>query len=639
MGGRPTPPGLVALYLRLSAWLVPTFLVLAVIGLTALSRHVVTNVERGVTARVGNLSARVASGLELMGDQFWQDGAVARATGQQLILTLMSDPAIECAELAPPGGTPILRAPQGLGCHARVEGETLTLPVYFEGDTDLRIVWKLDEVALARTRQRELSMVILLFGLMVALLTNWLAFRVIIGRPLHDLVSRVERARVEAEHSALHDALTGLPNRRYLDETLTARCAGDAEVTVLHLDLDGFKPINDTLGHAAGDRVLRHVADSLRKLAAGGEMVARTGGDEFVILAAPGQGIAEAARLADRLIARLSHPIEFEEEHCRVGASVGIASTGADADRGALSGGRRTLTADELLSNADIALYKAKAQGRGRWVAFGPEMRSEAEARRRIADELYEALDRCEFVAHYQPQYDPGGTRIVGLEALARWQHPRRGLLLPADFIEIAEEVALVDQIDQQILRRAIADIAVWQAAGHTVPTVAVNVSAKRLNSPGLMQDLHCMKIPHGQIAFEVLETAYLDRAAGTVLWNLDGLADMGIEIEIDDFGTGRASIASVLALRPARLKVAREIVQAFADEGANRALLSAIVGMGNSLGVGLVAEGVETDAQFRMLAGMGFEKLQGFAFSPARPSDDIAAMLAASAEAQRASG
>jgi len=255
------PSRVLNLYLRLSAWLIPTFLICALIGLHVLSKHVVSDVEQRVSLRIGNLSARIAGGLERISDELQAEDALKALSAEQIMLTLMSDPAIRCAELRDPASTDaLIEVPVGLGCQSSAADKDTTVPVWFDQDADLFVRWTDAEVAAARQRQRELSMMILVFGLMVALLTNYLALRVIIGKPLNELIGRIKEAKTNAEFNAMHDSLTGVGNRRNLDEVLRDRFlrAGwqNDTVTVLHIDLDGFKTINDTLGHAAGDHVL-----------------------------------------------------------------------------------------------------------------------------------------------------------------------------------------------------------------------------------------------------------------------------------------------------------------------------------------------------------------------------------------------
>lgn len=616
------PSRVLNLYIKLSAWLIPTFVICALVGLHLLSSHIVSDVEHRVSMRIGNLTGRIASGLERVSDEVYSDDVLRQISAEQIMLTLMSDPAIMCAELVRPGETAaMLEVPVGLGCHSGLIEKTTSLPVYFDGDADLNVSWSDGEVEAARQRQREISMVILVFGLLVALTTNWLAFRVIIGKPLNDLINRIEDARNKAEFNALHDSLTEIANRRHLDEVLEerferARRYSD-EVILLHIDLDGFKAINDTLGHAAGDFVLKHIANNLKALSTQGEFVARIGGDEFVMVLENNFGLKRAKELANQIIEMAGSPVDYQGDVCRLGASIGIACANHQNTSS-------TFSPDRILMDSDIALYSAKRGGRGKYAVFSPEMRKEVEHRKTLGDELVVALEKDEFFCHYQPQFDPTGQTILGLEALVRWQHPRHGVIYPGEFLSIAEELNIMDQIDLKVLQMAITDIPEFEARGLPIPKMSVNISSSLLRSPEFLTALNAMELPCDRLVFEVLETIFLEKMTETEKWNIDGIHELGIELEIDDFGTGHASISSVLSLGPARLKVAREIVNAFTEEQDQKPLLEAVAALGRALNVGLIAEGVETEKHMQSLNEMGFEKLQGFALCKPAAFDEI---------------
>ena len=616
------PSRVLNLYLRLSAWLIPTFLICALVGLHVLSKHVVSDVEQRVSLRIGNLSARIAGGLERISDEIASEQALRALSAEQIMLTLMSDPAIRCAELRDPStSTALIEVPVGLGCQSSSANKDTTVPVWFDQDADLLVRWTDEEVAAARQRQRELSMIILVFGLMVALLTNYLAFRVIIGKPLNELISRIEEAKTNAEFNAMHDSLTGVGNRRNLDEVLRARFLRarrqDDTITVLHIDLDGFKTINDTLGHAAGDHILRHVSDLLEDCANEHEFVGRIGGDEFVIVLEINSVLGRDIEVAQNVISRVRQPIEFDGETCRIGASVGIA-------RSHRKDGAETFTPERILMDSDIALYAAKRAGKGQYAIFHSDMRKDVEHRKSVADDLIEAIETRQFVSFYQPQFDSTGQKVVGLEALVRWQHPEHGILPPSEFIELAEEMNLADQIDMQVLEQALLDLAVTDQHGMDLPKIAVNISSTWLRSPKFLEKLKSVNIPRSRLVFEVLETVCLDELTDVQKENIAGMHDMGIELEIDDFGTGHASISGVLALQPSRLKVAREIVNAFAEEDDQKSLMEAVVALGRALGVGLIAEGVETQKHVESLRELGFESLQGYALSRPKPLEKV---------------
>src|SRR5690606_23881217 len=421
----------------------------------------------------------------------------------------------------------------------------------------------------------------------------------------------LETAKARIEHNAMHDPLTGLPNRRYLDHLLemhtkrSVRSGG--HVSILHIDLDRFKQINDTLGHAAGDAMLVHASEVLKASVRPTDFVARIGGDEFVILCIGEKSDGDLRVMAERIIAAMRKPVSYQGHECRFGVSIGIA--GGDVLHAAPR---------QLLVNADIALYRAKREGRNRAEFFSEQLQAEIVTAKRVADDLLAALENDEFVAFYQPQVDARTLDIVGMEALARWRHPIKGLLAPDRFMAIAEELNVVANIDRLILEQALAPHRERQAAGPDVPRVSVNVPARRRGGERLIDTLKALDIAPGTVSFELVESIYLDERDSLVSWNIDQIKDLGIDIEIDDFGTGYASIVSLLQLRPNRLKIDRQLVMPITESAEQRRLVASIVEIGASLGIEAIAEGVETHAHAAILAEMGCAALQGYAI--ARP-------------------
>jgi len=429
-------------------------------------------------------------------------------------------------------------------------------------------------------------------------------------------------AKARIEHTALHDSLTGLPNRRYLDEKLEIRSALQEDETrrlaLLHIDLDRFKQINDTLGHAAGDAMLVHAALILKNNVRSSDFLARVGGDEFVVMCMLDGADREAdgkylAGLADRIIREMRRPVLYEGHECRFGVSVGIA-TESDAS----TDPRR------LLVNADIALYRAKSRGRNRYQFFNEALQAEIVTTKRIADEILSGLEQKQFVAFYQPQFDAATLAVTGVEALVRWRHPTDGLLGPDAFLKIAEELNVVSTIDRMILEQALADFEDWSGAGLSVPRVSVNVSARRLHDEELIRSLRRLDIKPGTVAFELVESIFLDDNDAFINWNVEQIKELGIDIEIDDFGTGYASIVSLLKLKPRRLKIDRQLVMPVAKSSAQRHLVESIIEIGKSLGIEVIAEGVETMEHARLLKKLGCHGLQGHAFAPAMSSEEL---------------
>ncbi|MEL6979042.1 MAG: EAL domain-containing protein [Pseudomonadota bacterium] len=435
----------------------------------------------------------------------------------------------------------------------------------------------------------------------------------------------LEALRSAAEHDALHDGLTGLSNRRGFErriEALSAAARGaNGGVALLHIDLDRFKEINDTLGHAAGDEVLRHVGRVLREEAGPTDVVARIGGDEF-ILARKSDGRRDAlSDLAARIIDRLSRPVSLSGESCQFGASIGI-GIGIVCEAG------EELDASRLMANADIALYRAKELGRGRYEFFSEDLRDSLESQKSLSDDLILGLERSEFFPYYQPQVDPTSGRLVSVEALARWRHPERGVLGPATFLPIAARLKLTDQIDRAIQNQALKDLAHWDEIGVHVPKLSLNVSSDRLRDPELLELARSGATPRGRVAFELLETMFSDQLDEPARFAVDALQEAGIAIEIDDFGTGHASLLALVSLSPARLKIARELAQPALVSPQHRALVQSVCEIARSLEIGVTAEGVETEAQRVALAELGCDRMQGFFFARPMPADALVESL-----------
>ncbi|WP_027666667.1 bifunctional diguanylate cyclase/phosphodiesterase [Rhizobium leguminosarum] len=426
----------------------------------------------------------------------------------------------------------------------------------------------------------------------------------------------LELAKNRIEHNSLHDPLTALANRRKLDialENLTQDGRQQRQkFSILHIDLDRFKDINDTLGHAAGDAMLVHASKVLAKNVRGSDIVARIGGDEFVILALDVDD-KDMAQLSTRIIEEMRLPIDFQGFSCRCGVSIGIAlANGIHVD------------ARKVLINADIALYRAKSMGRNRFEFFNHNLQADIINTKRTADEILAGIDNGEFTAWYQPQFCARTMELTGVEALVRWNHPSKGWLAPDKFLRIADEINVVQMLDRIVLETALRDKMRWTARGIAVPKVSVNVSARRLHDGSLLESLADLHIRPGEISFELVESIFLDESEDVVSQNLERIKALGIDIEIDDFGTGHTSIVSLLKLKPKRLKIDRQLVQPIVNASQERALVSSIIEIARSLGVETVAEGVETAAHAALLRDLGCDILQGYAFSRPLSFDDF---------------
>jgi diguanylate cyclase (GGDEF)-like protein/PAS domain S-box-containing protein len=429
----------------------------------------------------------------------------------------------------------------------------------------------------------------------------------------------LELTKNRIEYNALHDPLTGLANRRKFDRELDALTAlakvSRPRFTILHLDLDRFKEINDTLGHAAGDAMLVNAAEVLRRHVNYTDLVARIGGDEFVVLLRDVVDQQTAADLAARIIKEMNIPYDFEGFTCRFGVSIGIAAS-------------QSIKADarKILIDADLALYEAKRKGRNRYEFFTQSLQANIVTSRRVADELLTALERDEITAFYQPQFCAATMELVGAEALVRWHHPEKGILPTSTFLKVAEDLSIMAQIDKIVLDCALRDRMRWAAMGVVVPKISVNVSSKRLHDADLVQSLQGLSITPGSISFELVESIFLDENDDAVTSNIENIKALGIDVEIDDFGTGHTSIISLLKIKPKRLKIDRQLVMPIIESSRERALVKSIIEIARSLGVGTVAEGVETQAHADILRDLGCDLLQGYAFAHPLSSDDFAA-------------
>ena len=429
----------------------------------------------------------------------------------------------------------------------------------------------------------------------------------------------LERAQEQLEHDSRHDALTDLGNRRMLDLIKSRHRGGPA--AVLHVDLDRFKQLNDTFGHSAGDAVLQHVAQILRKHCPSDGLVTRIGGDEFIILVRSAQTEQSLSALATSLIDDIDTPIGHHGHICRITASIGVASgTFSPDDQG-------------LFDSAGLALHKAKSLGRSRVAFYSPDLSDRAAVRRSIIQCLTMVLERGEITCHYQPQFEAKTLKLVGLEALIRWDHPERGVLMPDSFLPVAEEMGVITQLDQYLLEMAVCDLQHWGDMGIDAPRISVNVSANRLRDPQLCDLLRSMNLPRGRFSFELLESTFLDGNDGVLTRNIEAIKEMGIDIEIDDFGTGHASIISLQQVLPKRLKIDRQLIGPVISSSKQRDLVRTIIEIGRMQDTDIVAEGVETWAHVRALQDLKCDILQGYVLSRPLARDQMVAFFRKLAE------
>ncbi|MGD0404045.1 MAG: EAL domain-containing protein [Candidatus Acidiferrales bacterium] len=431
----------------------------------------------------------------------------------------------------------------------------------------------------------------------------------------HD-VSEARAMSIQMSHSAQHDIVTNLPNRLLLNDRISqsialARRQG-RPIAVLFLDLDHFKEINDSLGHAAGDKLLQSVSKRLLGCVRGSDTVSRQGGDEFAILLTEISHADDAAICAQKILLSLNEEYFIQDRSLRINGSIGISVYPQDGE-----------DADTLIKNADMAMYHAKERGRSNFQFFAPEMNTKAVARRTLETGLQRALKRGEFVLHYQPRVNLATSEITGVEALIRWRQPEQGLVPPADFIPIAEECGLIVQIGRWALREACTQARAWQHAGLPVVPLAVNVSAVEFRNKAFVAGVRDILAETGleakNLELELTEGVLMDDAKSTVRV-LDDLKKMGICLAVDDFGTGYSSLSYLRQFPIDVLKIDRSFIHQITSNHDDSMIIGAIVSMGRSLKHLVVAEGIETQEQRAFLQAQHCAEGQGYLFS--RPLD-----------------
>lgn len=420
-----------------------------------------------------------------------------------------------------------------------------------------------------------------------------------------------EQSRIEARYAADHDYLTGLFNRRAFDENLQSMADphGNQPVGLCHIDIDHFKEVNDRFGHAGGDAVLRHMGAVLRETINADEFAVRLGGDEFAVVSRSTDP-NRIVDIASAIRAALRDPLTIAGRTLPIQCSIGVAVAPINE-------------LDALLQSSDTALYVAKKNGRNRIETFSISMAAEIIAKKHDSLELKEAIAAHRIIPYYQIQVDARDHSIIGMEALARWEHAD-GLRFPDQFLPLAAEHDLIREIDDEILRHVLADIEHWSALGCRIPRVSVNMSAARLADPDLQSKLAALSIRPGQLSFELVETIFLDSPGEQIERNLNLIRERGIDIEIDDLGSGHASLIGLIKLRPDRVKIDKQLIFPVTEGAAPRSLISALVDIAKALGIEVIAEGVETLNHAALLAELGVDVLQGYAFGRPSARDSI---------------
>jgi diguanylate cyclase (GGDEF)-like protein len=438
-----------------------------------------------------------------------------------------------------------------------------------------------------------------------------------LSRSLEESNAQLQSANAELSRRAFTDALTGLPNRVLFEDRLNhalrrmARANQlqiEERIAVLFIDLDGFKPVNDSFGHVAGDRILSATADRLRSLAREGDTVARIGGDEFLVLLEGIQDVADCAQAANAILASLSAPFEVLDKQVQIACSIGIVIHPLEGE------------ADKLIANADAAMYAAKRTGGGNYAIFESYMGADAHSQLELQSDLRRAVDLGQFELHYQPKLDGATGRVDSVEALVRWNHPERGMLAPLEFIGLAERFGLIVRLGDWIIDEACRQIAAWRAEGLHL-NVAVNLSVLQLRESGLAQRIERSllrhDVPAARLMCEITESVAMEDIAATQR-TFQGLEGIGVFLSIDDFGTGYSSLSYLRQLPARQLKIDRSFVADLDTREDSRPVVEAVIRLAHALGLRVVAEGVERQAQHDILAAMGCDEFQGFLY--ARP-------------------
>lgn len=440
-----------------------------------------------------------------------------------------------------------------------------------------------------------------------------------------ELQSEVDKRTQELENQqqilrqlADHDELTRLPNRSYFRDTLSSTIQkgqrSGQNTALLFLDLDKFKQINDTLGHNAGDKVLQETARRFRNSLRSSDFLARLGGDEFTIIISPLDSAQSAATVASHLIAAMKEPMLIGHHELHLGTSIGISLFPQDGQ-----------DVSALMRNADLAMYQSKEQGGNRFSFYSEQMTLEAQRKLILEEELRTALQQQQLTVFYQPQYDLHSKKLVGVEALVRWNHPVEGVIPPMEFIPLAEERALIHDLGLQVLTQSCTQCAQWLQDHFDPGVLAVNISARQLSHQDMPEQideiLQKTGWPAHKLELEVTESFFINDTQNS-LGVLNQLRDMGIKLAIDDFGTGYSSLAYLKQLPISKLKIDRSFTQDLIEDAEDRAISEAIIALGKTLGLQVIAEGVELEGQADILISEGCDQAQGYLYGRPMPAD-----------------
>ena len=472
-------------------------------------------------------------------------------------------------------------------------------------------------------------------GVFVALATLYLFLYVIVKRA-DNIIKRHEEVRLlherEMRHQAYHDSLTGLPNKskfsEQLRESINRSIRSGQQFALMFVDLDRFKIINDSMGHDAGDQLIRITGERLSSLTREKDILFRWGGDEFTIILENIDNLDDVSTITERIIKGMSSPISIAKQELVITTSIGIAVYPNDSD-----------SAEALIKNADAAMYHAKGSGRNRYEFYTPEMNARAKERLELESGLQKALQNEEFILHYQPKYGASTQKLVGVEALLRWQHPSYGLVMPDRFIPALEENGLINAVGQWVLRTACAQNKMWQEQGFEPVTVSVNISAVQFRSPQLIDTvarvLDETQLESRYLELELTESMFISNTEAAIN-TMYRLKDLGVSLSIDDFGSGYSSLSYLKRFPVDYLKIDRSFIKDIENSNKDAAITNAITVLAHSLNMKIVAEGVESQGQLDYLKSQGCQELQGFLFSRPISAQEVSELLEKVSAAQQ---
>lgn len=547
--------------------------------------------------------------------------------GTETLEALAASPSIQAAGIFTPGGRQLASYTRGRAAPAAPPSGALIAAGHRFGFRQLELVRQVVSdgrhvgfVVVRASLDRLYGRLVGYVGLMLSIAAGSLAAAYLLVRRMR---RRVKSAEAHLHYLAHVDPVTGLPNRHAFNERLLFALAcvrqTGGQIGLLLIDLDNFKIVNDTLGHQCGDRLLKLVAQRLMDSLRSADVVCRIGGDEFAVIL-ESDADTQGAHVSGKILAALADPFEVDEHEIYVTASIGISSYPQDAP-----------DLETLIRNADTAMYQAKGKGKNAFEAFHPELDQRVQKRLALETSLRRALERGELMLYYQPQFSLKDGRLVGLETLLRWNHPELGMVSPAEFIPIAEESGLIVPIGRWVLRSACKQVAAWRAAGLGDVHVSVNLSARQTKDGQLIGDilaaLHDAGMSPGQLELEITETVLMENVHANVEL-LHRLQTEGIRLSIDDFGTGYSSMAYLKRFPIDQVKIDRTFVRDIPGDGDDEAITTAIIAMAHSLGLSVVAEGVETEPQLDFLRKAGCDIMQGYYFAEPGTPERIESFL-----------